>query len=140
MADLRWIALGVVSALGAGCSVTDSEGIETSSLWPRYLVAHDGDTVVVQAMLRVGGPTGTMVDLTDGDYFEVNGTRMTEWVEEVTDYHWSRATVPATADDTYEIVFVRTGEAVATPVVVPAEPLITGTEPAGVVGTLDPLT
>ncbi len=137
----RLLVITAIGASASACAVTPSHGLDTSDIWARYIVAHQGDgTVIAQAILRAGGPTGAIVDLTYGDYLEVNGAVMTEWIETVTNYQWSRATVPVTPDGAYEIVFVRRDEEVSTTVFEPALPRILGTEPADVVRQLEPLT
>jgi hypothetical protein len=125
----------------AGCSVTPSDEVETGRLWARIQAAQHGtDTVAVQAMLTVGGPTGTVVDLVGEDHMEVEGVEMTEWTDSVTDYHWNRAVIDATPDAMYQVTLVRADAVIPTVVTVPSEPLITGTEPSGAVGWNEPLT
>jgi hypothetical protein len=128
------VALAAFAGVAGGCTATGSEGIDTRALWPRYQVVHAGDgQVAAQAMLRVDGPTGRVVDLTGGDHFVLDGVRMTELVEAVTNYVWSVAVVPEAPDASYDIVLVRDGERATTSVRTPAEPAISGTEPAAVV-------
>jgi hypothetical protein len=130
----------IAAVLAAGCSTTSSEDVSTGSMWPRFQVVQTGDTVVAQAMLRTGGPSGTVVVLSGADHFEVEGVVMTEWMDSVTDYTWSRAVIDATPDGVYEIALVRADGDVTTAVEMPARPTITATEPPDVVGTLQPLT
>ena len=126
----------IISAIGlagvTGCSVTDSTNIKTSGIWARYDVDHDiDDRVTVRGVLRVGGSTGTIINLTMGEHLEVNGVEMTEYVEPITNYQWSRAVINPSVDDLYDIDLIRTDEIVPTTMEVPELPLITDFEPAG---------
>ena len=117
------LALALVVAASfvvRGCSVTESTNIKTSGIWADYLVSQDEtDPVWARGTLRVGGSTGTIVDLVGGEYLEVNGTRMTEWVEPITNYHWNTATISPDPSAEYTITFVRTDEQVPTTMVMP---------------------
>lgn len=108
------------SVIVRGCSVTESTNIKTSGIWADYLVNQDEDDPVwARATLRVGGSTGTIVDLAGGEYLDVNGTRMTEWVEPITNYHWNTATISPDPSAQYTITFMRTDEQVPTTMVMP---------------------
>ncbi|MBN2725091.1 MAG: hypothetical protein JXR95_13575 [Deltaproteobacteria bacterium] len=116
------------------CSVTDSENIKTSGIWAHYVIEEDeSGTVTALAALRVGGSTGTVVDLTGGEYIECNDSYMEEYVELITNMHWSRAVVDFDSDYMYDFTFVRTDEEVSTEVELPAVPEISGLEPSDTV-------
>jgi hypothetical protein len=56
-----------VAGLVAHCSIVDSTNVRTAGIWAHYTVEHDAfDSVTVRGVLRVGGSTGTIVDLTAG--------------------------------------------------------------------------
>jgi len=130
-----------IAGLVTTCVITDSTNVKTSGIWARYTVEHDAhDTVTVRGVLRVGGSTGTIVDLTAGEHLEVNGTNMTEWVEPITNYHWSRAVLSPDVDGIYDIDFVRLDELVPSTVVVPDRPLISSLDPADVILSEEVLT
>ncbi|MDA3862786.1 MAG: hypothetical protein PF689_02850 [Deltaproteobacteria bacterium] len=76
------------------CSTTESENIKTSGIWVHYKIVEntDGD-IYAYAVLRVGGSTGTMVDLVGDDSVECNEVKLTEYVELITGYRWNRAEV-----------------------------------------------
>jgi hypothetical protein len=141
---LGTIALVCLATAGlvAACSTTESTNIKTSGIWVRYTVEHDAhDSVTVWGVLRVGGSTGTIIDLFAGEHLEVNGTNMTEWVEPITNYHWSRAVIGPDPDGIYDIDFVRLGdEVVSTTVVTPERPFITSLDPGNVVNSEEVLT
>lgn len=130
------------TGLSAGCVITDSTNVKTSGIWVRYTVEHDAhDSVTVRGVLRVGGSTGTIVDLTAGEHLEVNGHNMTEWVEPITNYHWSRAVISPDPDGIYDIDFVRLDdELVSSTVVAPDRPLISSLDPGDVIYSEEILT
>lgn len=130
-----------VAGLVAACVVTDSTNIKTSGIWAHYTVEHDAnDTVTVRGVLRVGGSTGTIVDLTAGEHLEVNDTNMTEWVEPITNYHWSRAVIGPDPNGIYDIDFVRLDELVSSTIVAPERPVISSLDPGDVVLSEEALT
>ncbi len=119
----------VVAALGlwlvAGCETTDSENVKTSGIWAKFQVDDNGDgTVTAWALLRVGGPTGTVVDLSGGEHVQCNGAALTEYFDPITNLHWSRGVIPAAADGLYDFDFVRTDETVSTEITAADPPLI----------------
>ncbi|MCD6498630.1 MAG: hypothetical protein J7M25_10075 [Deltaproteobacteria bacterium] len=121
-----WVLAG-----GAGCSTTDSTNVKTSGIWAHYVVRDNGDgSVDVRAVLRVGGSTGTVVDLTNGEHMEVNGVTLTEFYDPITNLHWSHATVSDDPMNRYDFDFIRTDdtgtpiETVSTAVIRPALPVI----------------
>jgi hypothetical protein len=81
------------------CSTTESENIKTSGIWVHYKIVEntDGD-IYAYAVLRVGGSTGTMVDLVGDDSVECNEVKLTEYVELITGYRWNRAEVSYDGD------------------------------------------
>lgn len=127
--------------LVASCSTTDSENVKTSGIWARFAVDHhpNGD-VICWGVLKVGGSTGTMIDLTGGEHLECNGVRMSEYVEPITDYRWNRASVAEDMDGLYDFLFVRTDEEVNTTVEMPLAPYIIDLDPVDVVYDGEPLT
>ncbi len=117
-----------------GCSVTESTNIKTSGIWAHYTVEHGvNDSVTVRGVLRVGGSTGTIIDLYAGEHLEVNGTNMGEWVEPITNFHWSRAVISPDVDGIYDIDLIRLDETISTTVVTPERPLIDTLSPSDVV-------
>jgi len=113
----------------SACSVTESTNVKTSGIWTHYVIENAAGVIRAYAVLRVGGGTGTIVDLSGGEHVEVNGIRLTEWVEPVTGYHWSSALVPEAVDARYDFNFVRTDEEVHTVLTLPEVPEILA--PAG---------
>jgi hypothetical protein len=94
--------------------------VATSGLYPTLRVTHQLDGAVsLSASLRVGGPTGTKVSLSGADHWEVNG--------ETFPPHLSH--IAPTADNTYNLTFVRSNEQVTTTVIVPASPAILSLAP-----------
>ena len=123
-----------IAGLVAACSITDSTNIKTSGVWAHYTVEHDSDdSVTVRGVLRVGGSTGTIIDLTAGEHLEVNSINMTEYLEPITNFHWSRAIITPDPDGIYDIDFVRLDELVSTTIVAPERPFITSLDPVGVI-------
>jgi hypothetical protein len=134
---------GLATALGlaSGCTIVDSTDVKTSGIWAHFVVEQSGDdTVWARGVLRVGGATGTIVDLSADEHLEVNGVRMTEWVEPITGYHWSRGSVSPDPGDQYDLAFVRIDEVVTTTLTLPALPAITGLDPPAVVQTNERIT
>jgi hypothetical protein len=124
-----WIvALAMLSAVH--CSVTESTNIKTGGIWARYVIENDQGVIRAYAVLRVGGPLGTIVDLSGGEHLEVNGLRLTEWVEPVTGYHWSSRLMPEDPLGEYYFNFIRTDEEVGTLLHLPELPLVVAPEPA----------
>jgi len=111
------------------CSVTESTNIKTSGIWTHYVIENHEGVIRAYAVLRVGGSTGTIVDLTAGERLEVNGQRLTEWVEPITGYHWSSGLVAEDALGEYLFNFVRTDEEVGTILHLPELPVIDGPVP-----------
>jgi hypothetical protein len=107
------------------CSVTESTNIKTGGLWANYSIENNQGTIRASAVLRVGGPLGTIVDLSGGERIVVNGVRLTEWVEPVTGYHWSSGLIPEDQLGEYHFNFIRTDEEVGTLLHLPELPLIT---------------
>ena len=129
----RWLFGLVVFGLPWSCSVTESPNVETSGIWANFLLrqADEPGKLVCLGVLRVGGPTGTIVDLSGGEYLSCDGVRMTEYYEAVTNFHWSRAVVDETPDGRHEIVFHRQDEVVVTRLQMPAVPVILSVGPEG---------
>ncbi len=123
------------------CSVTDSENVKTSGIWANYRIEmNEAGDVYAYAVLRVGGATGTIVDLSGGEHMECNDVTLTEYVEPITNYHWSRAQVSEDTDGVYEFVFVRTDEEVSTMVELPDPPVIISVENEDTLTTEDDIT
>lgn len=118
----------------AGCSTTSSENVKTSGIWAHFSVDHypDGE-VICWGVLRVGGSTGTMIDLTGGEHLECNGSTMSEYVEPITEYRWNRAVVTEDVDRLYDFLFVRTDDEINTTVEMPMPPYILALDPSDVV-------
>jgi hypothetical protein len=125
----------VLVPLAVGCSTTESENVKTSGIWARFEVDHywDGE-VICWGVLRVGGQSGTMVDLSGGEFLDCNGVLMDEYVEPVTDYRWTRAEVAEDPEGIYEFYFDRMNDAdVSTIVEVAPAPFIDELVPSDVV-------
>lgn len=123
---INFLAVVLVSILGTtACSTTESENVKTSGIWARFTVEHhpDGD-VVCWAVLRVGGGTGTVIELSGGEHIRCNDIQMSEYFEPVTNFRWNRAIVPEDLDGIYDFLFVRTDEEINTSIVMPELPLI----------------
>ena len=107
--------------VGGACAPhTDSENVNTSGLYAILRVTHQlDDTVSLSASLRVGGPTGTKVSLTGVDHWEVNGETFPPHLSEIA----------PTADNTYNLTFVRSDEQVTTALIAPARPTILSLTP-----------
>ena len=129
--SILWIViLAAGLSLTGGCAVVESEDVRTSGMWAHFVIDHHPDNVVVAwAVLRVGGQAGTIIDLVGDDYLECNGTRMTEYVEVITNFHWNRAEVLADAQGIYEFQFIRPDEEVSSFLTTPALPTIISTDP-----------
>jgi len=111
---------GTALASGGCAPRTDSENVETSGLYAILRVTHQLDNAVsLAASLRVGGPTGTKVSLSGADHWEVNGETFPPQLSHIA----------PTADNTYNLTFVRSDEQVTTTVIVPASPTILGLTP-----------
>jgi len=128
---ILWIViLAAGLSLSGGCAVVESEDVKTSGMWAHFVIDHHpDDQVVAWAVLRVGGQTGTIIDMVGDDYLEVNGTRMTEYVEAITNFHWNRAEISPDIDGIYEFTFNRVDETVTSYVTTPAFPTIISTVP-----------
>ena len=128
---ILWIViLAAGLSLSGGCAVVESEDVKTSGMWAHFVIDHHpDDTVEAWGVLRVGGQTGTIINLVGDDYLECNGTRMTEYVEPITNFHWNHAMISPDLDDTYEFTFNRIDETVTSYVYTPALPFIISTVP-----------
>ncbi len=123
----KMLLLSIVSTallLSVNCSVTESTNIKTSGIWTHYIIENNQGVIRAYAVLRVGGATGTIVDLSGGEFIEVNGVRLNEWVEPVTGYHWSSGLVAEAGNNEYDFNFVRTDEEVSTVLGLPELPVI----------------
>ncbi|MGM0595509.1 MAG: hypothetical protein ACQES9_00565 [Myxococcota bacterium] len=113
-----------INFIGA-CSTTESENVKTSGIWAHYRIVENTDGEIYgYAVLRVGGNTGTMVDLVGDDTVECNGVKLTEYVEPITNYRWNRAQVSEDPDNLYDFTFYRVDEEVTTTLELPAPPFI----------------
>ncbi len=129
------------TGLSTGCVVTESTNIKTSGIWAHFTVEHDAhDSILVRGVLRVGGSTGTIVDLSAGEHLEVNGANMTEWVEPITNFHWSRAVISPDPDGLYDIDLVRLDELVSSTILTPERPFIESLDPVNVITSEEVLT
>lgn len=128
----KFILLSLLSVLVTmGCSVTESENVKTSGIWAHYVIEeNEVGSLTAWAVLRVGGSTGTIIDLSGGEHMECNGDIMNEWIEPITNYHWSRVMPNEDPQRLYDFTFVRTDEEVTTQVDLPYPPIITDIEPA----------
>jgi hypothetical protein len=132
------VILAAGLSLSGGCTVVPSEDVKTSGMWAHFIAEHHpSDTVVVLAVLRVGGQLGTIIDLTGEDQMECNGTRMTEYVEQFTQMHWTGAELSPDPSGDYVFSFIRADEQVNTTVSTPEIPTIIDTTPAVDVGVDD---
>ena len=113
MKNMSVIIISLILSLFAvsSCSTTESSNIKTSGIWAHYVIDEysDGETIA-WGVLRVGGATGTIIDLVGGEYLECNGTRMTEYVEPLTNFHWNRAALTQAQDGVYDFTLIRTDE------------------------------
>jgi hypothetical protein len=126
----RLLLIAFVLQSGA-CARTDSENIRTSGIWATIVVDQErADRVEIDVNLRVGGITGTIIDLSGEDHVTVNG-------EEILGLHEDIAPSP---DGRYDVTLVRADEQVTTSLVVPAPPTILETIPADEVRIADTLT
>ena len=122
---LTVLVSGTILGMLSGCDTTSSENVKTSGIWAKFQVDDNADgTVTAWALLRVGGPTGTIVDLTGGEHVECNGASLTEYLDPVTNLHWSRGVIPASNDGQYTFEFVRTDETVSTEISAADPPMI----------------
>lgn len=128
----KFILLSILAMISImGCSVTESENVKTSGIWAHYVIEEDETgTLTAFAVLRVGGATGTIIDLSGGEHMECNGDVMNEWIEPITNYHWSRVMPDADPERLYDFTFVRTDEEVTTQVELPYPPIIIDIQPA----------
>jgi hypothetical protein len=124
------VILAAGLSLYGGCAVVESEDVKTSGMWAHFVIDHHpDDEVIAWAVLRVGGQTGTIIDMVGDDYLECNGTRMIEYVEPITNFHWNRAEIQPDAQGIYEFTFNRVDETVTSYVTTPAVPFILDTVP-----------
>jgi hypothetical protein len=125
--------LSVVFTFSSGCTTTDSENIKTSGIYATLEVEQESGlaTVRARAILRVGGPLGTVVDLSGGEHMDCNEDTLTEWVEPITNYHWSAKTINESNDGLYDFVFVRVeDELVSSQIEMPEDMVVTDASPA----------
>ena len=115
------LSLTVVPYLPA-CSETDSTNVKTSGLWAHLTIVQSGDgDVSAEAAVRVGGSTGTELNMVSGEHLEVNGATMTGY-QNIFNQHWYAATIPPDPDGLYNIVFMRVDEQVSTTLTMPLAP------------------
>ncbi len=123
-----------------GCTLVNSEDIKTSGIWAYFALDHHADDrAVAWSVLRVGGALGTIVTMSGGEHLDCNDTRLREYVEPITSYHWYRAEVSPTFAG-YDFEFVRSDETVLTHLESAAPPVILGTTPVTEVGPGEALT
>ncbi|MBU1068627.1 hypothetical protein KJ975_03570 [Myxococcota bacterium] len=116
--------LAMTLLFSVNCSVTESTNIKTSGIWTHFVIENNQGVIRAYAVLRVGGATGTIVDLSGGEFIEVNGARLNEWVEPVTGYHWSSGLITESVNFEYLFNFVRTDEEIGTILHLPEVPVI----------------
>lgn len=131
---MLWIVvLAAGFSLTGGCAVVASEDVKTSGMWAHFVAEqHPNNRVIVLASLWVGDRGGTVIDLTGADRMECNGVRMTEYVEEFTNIHWTGAEISLDPNDEYVFSFIRADEQVDTTVVIPDVPFISDPGPMDV--------
>ncbi|HOX44085.1 MAG TPA: hypothetical protein PK668_10835 [Myxococcota bacterium] len=123
-------AAALTALLAGGCTLVDSQDIKTSGIWAYFgLDHHPDDTVVAWAEMRVGGSLGTVVTMSGGESIECNGTRLREYEEPITNYHWYRAEVSPSISG-YDFEFLRTDEEVETHLESAAPPVILDVTPS----------
>ncbi|MBN2536336.1 MAG: hypothetical protein JXB88_25865 [Spirochaetales bacterium] len=133
-----WIlGIGIVLlTLFFSCAVTESENVATSGIWASYAIEHQSDTkIVARATLRVGGPLGTILEMSSGEHITCNGVTLT-WAYF---YYHTEFSTPASGN-TYTFVFHREEETISTVVVVPDMPESVSTTPSVIYNEWEPLT
>ena len=125
------------SLVFAACaSSTLSTNVGTSGIWASFVVEQQSDTLIqARAYLRVGGSTGTIVDIASGEYISCNGATMSSGPLCYT----AQFSAPATNGE-YVFAFHRTDETVSTTVTVPAFPGSAAATPSASYNEWDPLT
>ncbi|MBN2351293.1 MAG: hypothetical protein JXD23_01905 [Spirochaetales bacterium] len=117
------------------CSFTSSTNVDTSGIWMSYVVEHQSDSnIQVRAYARVGGPFGTLITMASGESLTCNGVTLTRGIL----YYYTQFNAPA-AGGSYEFVFHRVSEDVATTVTMPASPDAASTDPTTDYNEWDPL-
>jgi hypothetical protein len=120
----------LAALLAEGCTLVDSEDIKTSGIWAYFsLDHHPDDSAVAWSVMRVGGTLGTIVTMSGGERIECNGTRLQEYFEPITGYHWYRTEVSPTLSG-YDFEFVRSDEDVLTHLESAAPPVILDLSPS----------
>jgi hypothetical protein len=130
-----FVITALVMILAFSCAITDSGNVKTSGIWVSYTVRHKSDTnIEVIAVFRVGGPLGTLLEMSDGEYISCNGVALS-WA---TLYYYTTFTSPAPGN-VYTFTFHRTDETIDTEVTVPPSPGTVTTTPSDGYNEWDPL-
>ncbi len=99
----------VLGFFSAGCSSTASDNVKTSGIYASYSV--DGNsisTATCTVILRVGGVTGTYLDLSASDQLTCDGQAMSK--SSLLGIITYSASVSYSVGKSYEIVLTRSGE------------------------------
>lgn len=111
-----------ISAILTSCSKTDSGNVKTSGFYASYSVSgNNQNSVNCSATFQVGGPTGTYLNLNDGDTVTCNGNSMSR--SELAGMVSYSASVPYVAGGTYTITLTRSNESPYQSSVVLPEPI-----------------
>jgi hypothetical protein len=115
-----------VIIFASGCPNTSSTNVKTSGIYANFEVASD-QQIIAKAVLTVGGPGGTYLNLQSGESLSCNGVPMTRR-SNIFSQIWYDATISANA--TYLFRFHRTdGDVDTTFGPLPGEPTITSAAP-----------
>ncbi|MCJ8278243.1 MAG: hypothetical protein HRT44_03895 [Bdellovibrionales bacterium] len=71
-----WLSVSVLSLVG--CSTTESENINTEGFYAVYTLTEDAGGTRGDVIFYVGGETGTVIQLSDGDSVTCNGNTLNE--------------------------------------------------------------
>jgi hypothetical protein len=139
MKKIRFLSTLVITAVLLfvffSCSFTESENVETSGIWVSYTIRHESDSsIAVWAVFRVGGPFGTILQMSSGEYVTCNDVMLNQGILNC----YINFDTPA-PDNTYTFAFHRTDETITTIVTTPASPDDVSTNPADNYNEWDPL-
>lgn len=94
----------------SGCSKTKSENVKTDGIYAEFeLVGNNKNSIICSATLKVGGSTGTVIDLSNGDVLTCDGYPM-DRSEDLLGVIRYQVQLSYQKDKVYNIVFHRPEE------------------------------
>ena len=112
--------LAAFSLFLCACSVTESDNVKSKGIYATHEVQAMNQVAVCKSTLRVGGGTGTFIELSGSDQLHCGDVRMTKQ-RGVAGEIWYQATVPYRPGSMYQLRLTRSDESLGAAIRLPSE-------------------